>query len=59
MEERLKGHKANLLIKAKLHSNEHIKEILCWNDAPNVKCFVPAIYINDNCEEIVTIIILK
>jgi len=59
MEVRLVGHKANLLIKAELRSHEHIKEVLCWNDAPNVECFVPAIYINDDCEESVTIIILK
>jgi len=59
IKERLEGHKVNLLIKAELHSLEHINEILCWNDAPNVECFVPAIYINDSCEESVTIIILK
>jgi len=29
MEVRLEGHKANLLIRAELHSNEHIKEVLC------------------------------
>jgi len=59
MKEKLDGYKANLLLVAELHSHEHIKELFCWNDAPNIECFVPAVYINNNNEESVTIIIRK
>jgi len=59
MMERFKEQRVNLLLVAKLRSHEHIKDILCWDDDANVECFVPAVYIDDNCDETITILILK
>ena len=59
MKARFAGQEFNLLLVAKLRSHEHISEVLCWDDAPGVACFVPAIYVNRDYEESVTIFILK
>jgi len=59
MMERFKEQRVNLLLVARLRSLEYIKDILCWDDDANVECFLPAVYIDDNCDETITILILK
>ena len=53
------GEKIKLLLVSELRAREDVKNLLRQTNTPNVACFVPAIYINDSCEESVTIIILK
>jgi len=53
------GEKINLMLVAELYAREDVKNLLRQANAPNVECFVPAIYLDCNYPETVTIITLK